>query len=98
MSEDEYLELTPGQLLALADAYREQQKIEDIRVGMQLSLLANIYRDDNKKSEPFTPDDFGLPFLQEPEEIQPVKSQTLQEHALFLRVQAMNKALGGKNG
>ena len=90
------MDLTPAQLLALVDAYREQQKIEDIRVGMQLSLLANIYRDDKKKSDPFTPDDFGLPFLHESEEIQPVKSQVLQEHALFLRVQAMNKAMGGK--
>ena len=65
-----------------------------------MCLLANIYRDADKKSEPFTPYDFGLPFLQEPEEVEePIpQSQTLREHALFLRVQAMNKALGGKNG
>ena len=63
---------------------------------MQLSLLANIYRDDKKKSDPFTPDDFGLPFLQEIEEPAEIKSQVLQEHDLFLRVQAMNKADGGK--
>ena len=66
---------------------------------MQLSLLANIYRDEKKKSDPFTPDDFGLPFLQELEEPKiEQKSQVLAEHELFLRVQAMNKALGGKNG
>ena len=63
---------------------------------MQLALLANINRDSEKKSEPFSPYDFGLPFLQESEEVDSPKSKAEQEHDLYLYMKAQTLAMGGK--
>jgi hypothetical protein len=94
LTEDEYLDLTPGQLYALIEAYNDQQRIEDFRVGSQLSLLANIYRDTAKHSAPFTLYDFGLPFLTSKEVTK--KGRAAQEYEEAMRVKAMNKVMGGK--
>jgi len=84
------------------ERYNVEQSFADLRAGVisavvlnGLKPLAQSWGMKFKKDEPFTPFDFGLPFLQEPE-VESHKSQVLQEHDLFLRVQAMNKADGGK--
>jgi hypothetical protein len=77
------------------DAYKEQQKMADFRTGAQLALLANIYRDEDKKSSPFTPFDFGLPFLVKEEPVEK-KGPVMQAYETAMRFRAMNAALGGK--
>ena len=84
------------------ERYNIEQSFADLRAGVisavvlnGLKPLAQSWGMKFKKDEPFTPFDFGLPFFQEPE-VEPVhKSPALQEHDLFLHVQAMNKAMGG---
>ena len=96
LSEDEYLDLSFPELNALIKRWEYDQSLLDLRTGLICAVTANCYRDEKKKSEPFLPTDFGLPFLREPEVIESPKSQTQQEYDLFLHVQAMNKAMGGK--
>jgi hypothetical protein len=80
----------------LIDAYKQEQQLLDLRCGLICAITANCYRDTNKHPEAFTPYDFGLPFLQEPESIEPPKSQAQRDYEAFQQVQAMTLRMGGK--
>ena len=41
-----------------AKRYEREQYRADFRAGMVCSLIANVYRDQQRKPEPFTPEDF----------------------------------------
>lgn len=48
----------PAELTALIDRHKENQEWQNWRAALICSILANIYRDPKKKSQPFTPEDF----------------------------------------
>jgi hypothetical protein len=64
------------------------QELEWSRTAFTCSVIANIFRDKEKKKEPFVPADFMPKFGQETE-----KKQTWQEQLAIIEV--LNAALGG---
>jgi len=93
LSEDDYLDLSVAELNALIDRWKYDQSLLDLRTGLICAVTANCYRDEKKKSEPFTPMDFGLPFLVVPE---PVKSKAEIAYEKYERILAQTLAMGGK--
>jgi hypothetical protein len=58
LSDREFLRRTPHELGLLLDAFVSMQEIADGRVAIVASLLANIHRDQKKRSKAYTPADF----------------------------------------
>lgn len=58
LSEDEFWGVTPAEFVALVERYKEEQTWLNWRAALVCAVLANIYRDTKRKSQPFTPEDF----------------------------------------
>ena len=58
LTEEEFWGLTLREFGLLIERYNAEVERQDFRVGLLCSVLANIYRDDKRRSEPFTPQDF----------------------------------------
>ena len=77
----------------MTERWKADQALLDLRAGLICAITANCYRDSKKRSDPFTPYDFGLPFLQETEV---KKTKTEIEYSCFNRILAQTKKMGGK--
>jgi hypothetical protein len=60
LSENEFWGLTLAQFGALVERHAQAEERADLRIGILSSLLANIYRNPKKRSQPFEPQDFML--------------------------------------
>ena len=58
LSEEELWGLTLKEFGLLVERYNAEVERQDFRVALVCSVLANIYRDDKRRAEPFTPEDF----------------------------------------
>ncbi len=76
---DQFLETTTAKQLNTwknyFSIYRFNEERSDYRMGVMASLLANIYRDHEVKTEPFKPIDFFPKF----ENIKKVENKTFEE-------------------
>lgn len=63
----------------------------DYQAGVIAATVANVHRDPDKKSDPYTPDDFKLNF--EPAEMMP-KPDWRQQLA---QIELINAAMGGQD-
>lgn len=59
----------------------------DIQNAMTAQIIANVNRDPNKKSEPFTVDDFMVPWAGKPEPEPLTPEQELERWSILQQVQ-----------
>jgi len=85
LSEAEFWELTPAQLMALAERHKETQELEDARIGRLCAVMANVFRDAKKRPRAFQPSDF-----------MPQKRTTLTSEQWRQRLVSLNAAYGGE--
>lgn len=88
MQEKDFWRLTLKQFCALAGRHTARLEREDYRAALVCSVLANVNRDEKKRRQPFTPEDFM------PGKARPQKQQTTDD--MLNMVKVLNAALGGE--
>lgn len=87
MQEKDFWRLTLRQFSSLVSRHIIHQEREDYRAALVCSVLANVNRDEKKRRQPFTPEDFM------PGKARPQKQQTTDD--MLNTVKALNAAPGG---
>jgi hypothetical protein len=72
LTDEQFWRLTPARFAALSERHEQAERRADLRAGVVASTVANVHRDDEKKPDPFTAEDF-FPDPYEPEEGDPPK-------------------------
>lgn len=88
---DRFWRMTPAEVDLEVVAYLKEQERQDYRAALICSVLAEINRDPEKKSTPFSPWDF-MPKPAEEEE-KPIKRQSWEE--ILAAIEDMNADFRG---
>ena len=82
LTSEQFWRLTPKQFWALLERYREGERRKDARAALVAATMANIFRDPQKRSTPYSVADFLDP-EPNPEQEQSELTETIK------RLQAM---------
>lgn len=85
---DEFWTLTPAEWERMVKGYLAREERADYRAGLICAVLANINRDEKKRSKPYEPADFM------PQPSKPTAPQTPEQ--MLKIVEFWNASLGGK--
>ena len=92
LNEEEFWGLTLKEFGLLVERYNAEIERQDFRVALVCALIANIYRDDKRHPEPFTPQDF-LPDYGTVVRREPMEEDEKEELDYLLE---LTKNLGGQ--
>ena len=85
LTDGQFWRLTLREYVKLTDRLLAERRRADQRVALISAVVANGYRDPNKKSQPWQPEDF-MPKIRE----------SLTPQQMFEKVKVLHLACGGK--